>query len=45
VIANLEREIRLMRRFQHPNILRFFTVLHNVSLEEVYLILEYVTSG
>jgi serine/threonine protein kinase len=44
-IMNLEREIRLMRLFQHPNILKLFKVLHDASSDEVYLVLEHAAVG
>jgi serine/threonine-protein kinase 11 len=44
-IDQLEREIRLIRRFSHPNILRLFSVLHNQPGAEVYLVLEYADKG
>jgi serine/threonine-protein kinase 11 len=44
-IDQLEREIRLIRRFSHPNILRLFSVLHNQTGGEVYLVLEYADQG
>jgi serine/threonine protein kinase len=37
------REIRLMRCFHHPNIIRLYEVLN--SSEEIYLILEYISGG
>jgi serine/threonine-protein kinase 11 len=40
-IAQLEREIRLIRLFHHPNILRLFEVLYDKQEEEVCLVLEY----
>jgi serine/threonine protein kinase len=44
-IASLEREIRLMRLFRHPNILELFKVLHDASSDEVYLVLEHAAAG
>jgi serine/threonine-protein kinase 11 len=37
----LEREIRNMRRLNHPNIIRLLEVLHRKETNTVYLILEY----
>jgi len=37
------REIRLMRCFHHPNIIRLYEVLDSES--EIYLILEYISGG
>jgi serine/threonine protein kinase len=44
-IAQLEREIRLMRRFNHPNILKLLEVLYDEHRAEVHLILEYAAKG
>jgi serine/threonine-protein kinase 11 len=44
-IDQLEREIRLIRRFSHANIPRLFSVLHNQAGGEVYLVLEYADKG
>jgi serine/threonine protein kinase len=44
-LAQLEREIRLMRLVGHPNILRLVEVLHVKSNNEVFLVLEYAEKG
>jgi serine/threonine protein kinase len=44
-LAQLEREIRLMKLFSHPNILKITEVLHVPSADEAYLILEYADKG
>jgi serine/threonine-protein kinase 11 len=44
-IAQLEREIRLMRLFDHPNILKLHEVLLLESEREVFLVLEYAQNG
>lgn len=44
-VMQLEREIRLMRRFNHKNILKLHEVLHSVSEDHVYLILELAECG
>jgi serine/threonine protein kinase len=44
-IAQLEREIRLMRLFDHPNILKLREVLLHESEREVFLVLEYPENG
>jgi serine/threonine-protein kinase 11 len=44
-LAQLEREVRLMKLFNHPNILKIFEVLHIGSTEDVYLVLEYAENG
>ncbi|XP_037093388.1 serine/threonine-protein kinase STK11-like [Pollicipes pollicipes] len=38
---NLQREIRLLNRLRHPNILRLFDVLHNDEKQKIYMILEF----
>ncbi|KAF0290958.1 Serine/threonine-protein kinase stk11 [Amphibalanus amphitrite] len=38
---NLQREIRLLKRLRHPNILRLFDVLHNDEKQKIYMILEF----
>ena len=35
------REIRLLKRLRHPNILRLFDVLHNDEKQKIYMILEF----
>lgn len=44
-IMQLEREIRLMETFSHSNILKLHEVLHSISDNYVYLILEYAECG
>jgi [calcium/calmodulin-dependent protein kinase] kinase len=44
-LAGLEREIRLMRMFRHPNILKLIEVLHLPAINEVYMVLEYADNG
>jgi serine/threonine-protein kinase 11 len=44
-LAGLEREVRLMRIFRHPNILNLIEVLHLPARNEVYLVLEYAENG
>jgi serine/threonine-protein kinase 11 len=39
--TNLQREIRNMRRLDHPNIIRLIEVLHRKDTNTAYLILEY----
>lgn len=41
----LEREIRIMRRFDHPNILKLHEVLHATELDLAYMILEWGNYG
>lgn len=44
-IMQLEREIRLMHLFDHPNILKIHEVLHSISDNYVYLVLENADCG
>ena len=44
-IAQLEREVRLMQTFDHPNILKLKEVLHVESMHYAYLVLEYAKKG
>lgn len=44
-IAQLEREIRLMQKFNHKNILKLYQVLHVEANHYAYLVLEYAKKG
>jgi serine/threonine-protein kinase 11 len=44
-IAQLEREVRLMRLFDHPSILKLLEVLHIPLTDEAYLVMEYADRG
>ena len=44
-IPSLEREIRIMRMMEHPNILKLHKVLHSPFKNTVYLILDYASLG
>ncbi|EAY20313.1 CAMK family protein kinase [Trichomonas vaginalis G3] len=44
-VSQLEREISLMRRYSHNNILKLFEVLHNTEKDIVYLVIEYANCG
>lgn len=44
-IAQLEREIRLMRQFDHKNILKLIEVLHMSDCHEAFLVMEYAEKG
>jgi serine/threonine-protein kinase 11 len=44
-VAGLEREVRLMRMFRHPNVLKLFEVLHLPAANEIYMVLEYADNG
>jgi len=42
---NVEREIKLLQRLNHLNVIRLFEVMHNEEKQKMYLILEYCVSG
>lgn len=44
-LQQLEREIRLMRQFDHPNILKLYEVLHIPQTQEAFLVMEYAEKG
>lgn len=44
-IGQLEREVRLLRSLDHPNIMKLREVLHVPSLQEMYVVLEYAEKG
>jgi serine/threonine-protein kinase 11 len=44
-ISQLEREIRLTRRFRHPQVLNLVEVLHDRIHNEVCMVLEYADAG
>jgi serine/threonine-protein kinase 11 len=44
-VSQLEREIRLIRRFRHRNILSLVEVLHDRTNNEVCMVLEYAAMG
>ena len=44
-VAQLEREVRLMQLFEHPNILKIKEVLNADEKHHVYLVLEYAKKG
>jgi serine/threonine-protein kinase 11 len=44
-LSQLEREIRLMRAFHHPNILKLHEVLYSRNERSVYLVLDYADLG
>ena len=39
----VKREIRLLRFFKHPNIIRLYEVLDTV--QDIFVVMEYVTGG
>ena len=44
-VSQLEREVSLMRRYQHNNILKLHEVLHDKKNDVVYLIIDYADCG
>jgi serine/threonine protein kinase len=44
-LGQLERDVRLIRRFNHPNILKLIEVLHDDLNAQMYVILEYAANG
>jgi serine/threonine-protein kinase 11 len=44
-IEVLEREIRVMRRLRHPNIVRLFEVLRVPGTDMIFLVLDYADGG
>jgi serine/threonine protein kinase len=44
-LSQLEREVALIRRLNHPNILKLVEVLHDSVHAEVYIVLEYAQKG
>ena len=39
------REIKLLQKLNHKNVIRLFEVMHNEEKQKMYLILEYCVSG
>jgi serine/threonine-protein kinase 11 len=44
-ILLLEREIRFMRKLDHPNLIRLHEVVHRQDTNTVYLVMEYASAG
>ena len=42
---NIEKEIAMMKRLQHPNLVRLFEVIDSVESDKLYMVLEYVSLG
>lgn len=42
---NIEREIAMMKRLQHPNLVQLFEVIDSVESDKLYMVLEYVSLG
>lgn len=43
--TNLEREIKLLRSFEHPNIIKLHSVLYAASTDLAYVIMEWANCG
>ncbi|XP_005095046.1 serine/threonine-protein kinase STK11 [Aplysia californica] len=41
---NVQREIQLLKRLRHRNVIRLFEVMHNEEKEKMYMIMEYCAS-
>eukprot|EP00956_Cyclotella_meneghiniana_P030562 scaffold77224_cov57-Cyclotella_meneghiniana.AAC.5 len=42
---NIEREIAMMKRLRHPNLVQLFEVIDSVESDKLYMVLEYVSLG
>lgn len=43
LVDNIKKEINIMKRLHHPNIVKFFEVIENASF--IYIVMEYLTGG
>lgn len=41
----LEREVAIMKKISHPNIVKLFEVIENLENDKLYLVLEYMEFG
>lgn len=44
-LADIQREIAIMKKLNHPNVLRLFEVLDDPKVNKLYLVLEYMKKG
>jgi serine/threonine protein kinase len=42
---NIEREIAMMKRLQHPNLVRLFEVIDSVESDKLFMVLEFLPLG
>jgi len=42
---NVEREIKLLKRLSHPNVIKLIEVIYNDEKQKMYLILDYCLGG
>mmetsp|Transcript_6824 Transcript_6824/g.11336 ORF Transcript_6824/g.11336 Transcript_6824/m.11336 type:complete len:1305 (+) Transcript_6824:255-4169(+) len=42
---DIKREIAIMKKLEHPNVLRLFEVLDDPNVNKLYLVLEYMKNG
>jgi len=43
--ANVDREIRLLRKLRHPNVIELIDVLFSEEKQKMYIVLEYCVAG
>jgi serine/threonine protein kinase len=44
-LADIQREIAIMKKLDHPNVLKLFEVLDDPNVNKLYLVLEYMKTG
>lgn len=42
---NVQREIEILRRLRHPNVIQLVDVIHNEEKQKMYLVMEYCVGG
>lgn len=43
--ANVQREIRLLNRLNHPNVIHLYDVIHNDEKQKMYLVMDFCVIG